>query len=52
MSVPDVAIVDDFDIVQSRQAIHVLNVPSPAATACLSIGEAIADLAQEQFRSS
>ena len=33
--------IDDFKIISIRKNIHVLNAPSPAATACLSIGEAI-----------
>jgi len=41
--------VDDFEITTSAHAIHVLNAPSPAATASLAIGEHIAQLAEEQF---
>ena len=33
--------IDDFKIISIRKNIHVLNAPSPAATACLSIGESI-----------
>jgi L-2-hydroxyglutarate oxidase len=40
-------LVDDFRIVQSERAIHVLNAPSPAATASLSIGAKIAGMAVE-----
>jgi L-2-hydroxyglutarate oxidase len=40
-------LVDDFRIVQSERAIHVLNAPSPAATASLSIGAKIAEMAIE-----
>ncbi len=36
---------DDFKIEISEHAIHVLNAPSPAATACLAIGDHIRDLA-------
>ena len=43
------ALVDDFRIVQSPDAIHVLNAPSPAATASLAIGRHIASLASETF---
>ena len=43
------ALVDDFRVVESGQMIHVLNAPSPAATASLSIGEAIADMAEKSF---
>lgn len=46
---PDGSLVDDFRIVQSERMIHVLNAPSPAATASLSIGQTIAEMAQRQF---
>jgi L-2-hydroxyglutarate oxidase LhgO len=36
-------LVEDFDIIARDQAVHVLNAPSPAATACLAIGEEIAE---------
>ena len=39
----DGSLLDDFSIVNDRHAIHILNVPSPAATASLSIGEVIAE---------
>ncbi|MBA2442586.1 MAG: L-2-hydroxyglutarate oxidase, partial [Rubrobacter sp.] len=38
----DGRLVDDFLIVEGARSVHVLNAPSPAATACLPIGEAIA----------
>jgi L-2-hydroxyglutarate oxidase LhgO len=44
------ALVDDFRIVQTADAIHVLNAPSPAATASLAIGRHIATLAAETFQ--
>jgi len=37
-------LLDDFAIVQSKQFVHVCNVPSPAATASLVIGKQIAEL--------
>ncbi len=40
---PDGSFVDDFDFLERPGALHVLNAPSPAATACLAIGEEIAD---------
>jgi L-2-hydroxyglutarate oxidase LhgO len=40
---PDGVLVDDFQFVPSRKVLHVLNVPSPAATASLMIGKAIVD---------
>jgi L-2-hydroxyglutarate oxidase len=43
------ALVDDFVIRQSRRAIHVLNAPSPGATASLAIGESIAAMAAKSF---
>jgi L-2-hydroxyglutarate oxidase len=35
-------LVDDFRFTQSEKWFHVLNAPSPAATACFAIGERIA----------
>lgn len=35
-------LVDDFRIIERPRAVHVLNAPSPAATASIAIGEAIA----------
>lgn len=39
-------LVDDFRIVQGERGVHVLNAPSPAATAALAIGREIADLVE------
>jgi L-2-hydroxyglutarate oxidase len=39
---PDGALVEDFDFLLRRATVHVLNAPSPAATACLAIGEVVA----------
>lgn len=39
---PDGTLVQDFSFVRGRKALHVLNAPSPAATAALTIGEEIA----------
>jgi L-2-hydroxyglutarate oxidase len=39
----DGSLVDDFLITQSRNAIHVCNAPSPAATASLEIARAIVE---------
>ncbi|MFQ5554697.1 MAG: L-2-hydroxyglutarate oxidase [Acidimicrobiia bacterium] len=38
-------LVDDFVIEATEQAVHVLNAPSPGATASLAIGDRIADIA-------
>jgi L-2-hydroxyglutarate oxidase LhgO len=43
------ALIDDFVIQQSRRAIHVLNAPSPGATASLAIGEQIRQMAEQSF---
>lgn len=40
---PDGALVDDFLILRDVHSIHVCNAPSPAATASLEIGKAVAD---------
>jgi L-2-hydroxyglutarate oxidase LhgO len=39
----DGALVDDFHFVEGRGELHVVNAPSPAATASLAIGEEIAE---------
>jgi len=41
--------IDDFVVVRKGNAIHVLNAPSPAATASLAIGEHINQIATEYF---
>jgi L-2-hydroxyglutarate oxidase len=46
---PDGALLDDFRIVEAERMIHVLNAPSPAATASISIGRAIAEMAAKSF---
>ena len=46
---PDGTLVDDFRVVLQPGAVHVLNAPSPAATASLAIGEYVAGLAAEVF---
>ena len=40
---------DDFRIEYHGNSIHVLNAPSPAATASLAIGGYIVEKANEQF---
>jgi (S)-2-hydroxyglutarate dehydrogenase len=40
---------DDFRIEYAQRSIHVLNAPSPAATASLAIGGQIADMAEAKF---
>ncbi|MGH8070763.1 MAG: L-2-hydroxyglutarate oxidase [Candidatus Entotheonellia bacterium] len=46
---PDGALVDDFRIVETERMVHVLNVPSPGATASISIGKTIAEMAAKSF---
>ncbi len=46
---PDGSLVDDFRISATEGAVHVVNAPSPAATASLAIGRHIAGLAAESF---
>ena len=45
----DGSLIDDFKITETPHAIHVLNAPSPAATASLAIGRHIATLAARSF---
>ena len=42
--------IDDFKIERRKNSIHVLNAPSPAATASLAIGEYINEIATEYFK--
>lgn len=42
--------IDDFKIEYSDNSIHVLNAPSPAATAGLAIGNDIREMAEKYFR--
>lgn len=46
---PDGALVDDFRIREAERMIHVLNAPSPAATASIAIGRTIAAMALKNF---
>ena len=46
---PDGKLVDDFFIRGENRMVHVLNAPSPAATASISIGRSIADLASGEW---
>lgn len=47
---PEGRLVDDFHIEEGDGTIHVLNAPSPAATASISIGQTIAQKADQLFR--
>jgi L-2-hydroxyglutarate oxidase len=46
---PDGRLVDDFHVVNAYRMIHVINAPSPAATASLSVGRFVAEQAVAQF---
>lgn len=46
---PDGEMIEDFRIEYKDNCIHVLNAPSPAATACLAIGDEIVDMAEDHF---
>jgi len=39
---PQGELVQDFELIERPNALHVLNAPSPAATASLAIGDEIA----------
>lgn len=45
----DGSMVDDFQVMGGRQEMHVLNAPSPAATAALAIAEHLADEASTRM---
>jgi len=45
----DGTLVDDFRFARSERAIHVCNVPSPAATASLAIAAAVVDFLAQDF---
>jgi L-2-hydroxyglutarate oxidase len=47
---PDGRPIDDFKIERKGNSIHVLNAPSPAATASLAIGETINQIATQHFK--
>lgn len=46
---PEGEMIDDFKIEVNGNVIHVLNAPSPAATASLAIGTAIQEMASKHF---
>lgn len=46
---PEGEMIDDFKIEANGNVIHVLNAPSPAATASLAIGTAIEEMATKHF---
>jgi L-2-hydroxyglutarate oxidase len=42
-------LIDDFRIVEGKNSVHVLNAPSPGATASLSISAGILEMAEKSF---
>jgi L-2-hydroxyglutarate oxidase len=48
----DGSMVDDFTLVTSATSVHVLNAPSPAATAALAIARRLCDQAEDAFQLS
>ncbi len=42
-------LLDDFHVLEDDRTIHVLNAPSPAATACLSIGASLAAMVEARL---
>jgi len=46
---PNGFLVDDFRIKEAPRMVHVLNAPSPAATASISIGQSISEMAAKNF---
>jgi L-2-hydroxyglutarate oxidase len=46
---PDGSMLDDFAFVETPRMIHVINAPSPAATASLSIGASIVEKLAERY---
>ncbi len=47
---PKGELIDDFKIERRKNSIHILNAPSPAATAALAIGDYINEIATEYFK--
>lgn len=46
---PDGTLVQDFHLVQNKNCLHILNAPSPAATASLAIGEEIVSMIEKEI---
>jgi L-2-hydroxyglutarate oxidase len=49
---PDGSLVEDFHFAEGPGILHVINAPSPAATASLAIGQRIAEKVLTQLHSS
>ncbi len=46
---PNGFLVDDFRIIEADKMVHVLNAPSPAATASISIAQYVASIVKKNF---
>jgi len=46
---PDGTLMDDFSFEETKRSVHVVNAPSPAATAALAIGDHIIDTLRVRF---
>src|SRR2546430_13425230 len=46
---PGGALLDDFHLIEAPHSVHVLNAPSPAATASITIGRTIAGMVARQL---
>ena len=47
---PGGALLDDFHLIEAPRSVHVLNAPSPAATASITIGRTIAGMVVRRLR--
>ena len=47
---PNGELINDFLFIRNRNILHVLNAPSPGATASLAIADQIIDFIQEEFQ--
>lgn len=47
---PDGSLVDDFHMIPGKNSIHICNAPSPAATASIQIGQAVANRILRQIQ--
>jgi len=47
---PGGALLDDFHLIEAPRSVHVLNAPSPAATASITIGRTVAGMAARRLR--
>ena len=46
---PDGSMLDDFEFQESQRIVNVINAPSPAATASISVGQAVVEKLAQHF---